>query len=179
MPGAWGVRLYLVSPSYSSSSMFVVKNNNLLSPPYISTLSIHVHRHFGRLDFSYEATSRPHKYRIQIYRPGVHQLQHLPRTVTFNQYDQRYDLLSPELLKVHAIVARIFHASGAAEHIEKALHDLGEHCVLAKDGSTDISSMPPATTLGVLGSRAGNVQQTRAAFPDSKTSAQSIQNNSD
>lgn len=37
--------------------------------------------------------------------------------------------------------------------------------------------MLAATTLGVLGSRAGNVQQTRAAFPDSKTSAQSVQKN--
>ncbi|CAI7657886.1 unnamed protein product [Penicillium glandicola] len=88
-----------------------------------------------------------------------------------------YDLPRPELLKVHAIIARIFHASGAVEHVEKALRDLGEHCVLAKDGSTGISSMLAATTLGILGSRAGSVQQTRAAFPDSKTSAQSVQNN--
>lgn len=130
------------------------------------TMSSHLHRHFGRFDFSFEATSQPHKYRIQNYRPRI-QL-HLPRTVAFNWYDQRYDLPSPELLKVHAIIARIFHASGAAEYIEKALRDLGEHCVLAKDGSTDISSMLAATTLGVLSSRTGNVQQTRAAFPDSK-----------
>lgn len=67
--------------------------------------------------------------------------------------------------------------SGAVEQVDKALRDLGEHCALAKDGSTSISSMLAATTLGVLGSRARNVQQTRASFPDSKTSAQSVQNN--
>jgi hypothetical protein len=137
------------------------------------TMSSELRRSFGRFDFSFEETSQPHKYRIQNYRPRLRL--HLPRTVAFNWYDQRYGLPRPELLKVHAIIARIFHASGAAEQIDKALRDLGEHCVLAKDGSTDISSMLAATTLGVLGSRADNVQQTRAAFSDSKTSAQSIQ----
>ncbi|CAI7594961.1 unnamed protein product [Penicillium viridicatum] len=126
------------------------------------TMLSNPHRHFERFNFSFEATSQLHKYRIQIYRPRIYQLQHLPRTVTFNQYDQRYDLPSPELLKVHAIIARIFHTSSVAENVEKALRDLAEHCMLAKDGSTDISSMLAVTTLGVLGSRAGNVQQTRA-----------------
>ncbi|KAJ5686654.1 hypothetical protein N7536_009273 [Penicillium majusculum] len=134
------------------------------------TMSRDLHQSFGQFDFSFEETSQPHKYRIQNYRPRV-QLLRLPRTVIFNCYDQRYDLPHPELLKVHAIIARIFHASGAAEQVNKALRDLGEHCVLAKDGSTDISSMLAVTTLGVLGSRAGNVQQTRAALLDSKPSA--------
>lgn len=133
------------------------------------TMSSDLHRSFGRFDFSFEETSQPHKYCIQNYRPQLRL--NLPRTVTFNWYDQRYDLPHPERLKVHAIIARIFHASGAAEQINKALRDLGEHCVLAKDGSTDISSMLAVTTLGVLGSRAGNVQQTRAALLDSKPSA--------
>ena len=96
----------------------------------------------------------------------------LPRTVTFNWYDQRYDLPSPELLEVHAIIVRIFHTSGVAERVEKALRDLEERCGLAKDGSTDVSSMLAATTIGVLGSGAGDVQQTRAACPDSKRSGQ-------
>ncbi|KAJ5723431.1 hypothetical protein N7488_001466 [Penicillium malachiteum] len=91
----------------------------------------------------------------------------LPQTVTFISHDQRYELPSPELLRVHAIVARIFHACGAAEQIEKALCDLRGHRLLARDGSTDISSMLAATTLGILGSRAGNVQQqTYTALPD-------------
>ncbi|CAG8094785.1 hypothetical protein PENNAL_c0026G06914 [Penicillium nalgiovense] len=130
-------------------------------------MSSELHRSFGRFDFSFEETSQPHKYRPRLRL-------HLPRTVAFNWYDRRYDIPHPELLKVHAIIARIFHASGAAEQIDKALRDLGEHCVLAKDGSTDFSSMLAATTLGVLGC---SVQQTRAAFSGSKTSAQSVQKN--
>ncbi|KAJ6147881.1 hypothetical protein N7497_009863 [Penicillium chrysogenum] len=58
---------------------------------------------------------------------------------------------------VHAVIARIFHASGAAGQADKALHDLGEQCVLAKDDNTDISLTLAVITLGVPGSRAGNV----------------------
>ncbi|KAJ5124344.1 uncharacterized protein N7515_008169 [Penicillium bovifimosum] len=140
------------------------------------TMSNFLHRHFGRFGFSFEATSKPHRYRIQNYRSRLRLPQELlPRTVVFNSYDERYDLPNPELLKVHATVAHIFHASGAAHHIEKALRDLGGHSMLARDGSTDISSMLAATTLGVLGSRVINDQQTLAAFPDSKTSPQRVQ----
>jgi hypothetical protein len=139
------------------------------------TMSSQLHRSFGRFDFSLEETSQRHRYRIQNYRPQLRL--DLPETVAFDCYDQRYDLPRPELLKVHAIIARIFHASGAGEQINKALRDLGEKSALAKDGSTDISSILAATTLGVLGSRAGNVQQTRAAPPDSKTSAESVEKN--
>ncbi|KAJ5734493.1 hypothetical protein N7493_003279 [Penicillium malachiteum] len=119
------------------------------------TMSGNLHRHFGRFDFSFEATAQPNRYRIQNYRPRM--ATELPQTVTFSSYDQRYELPSPDLLKVHAIIARIFHVCGAAEQIEKALCDLGAHRLLARDGSTDISSMLAATTLGVLGSRAGNI----------------------
>ncbi|KXG46262.1 uncharacterized protein PGRI_051180 [Penicillium griseofulvum] len=119
------------------------------------TMSSQLHRSFGWFDFSFEETSQRHRYRIQNYRPQLRL--NLPETVEFDCYDQRYDLPRPELLKVHAIIARIFHASGAGEQINKALRDLGEKCLLAKDGSTDISSMLAVTTLGVLGSRAGDV----------------------
>lgn len=138
------------------------------------TMCRFLHSHFGRFDFSFEATSQPHRYRIQNYKPRVRHL-NLPRTVTFISYDQRYELPSAELLNVHAIIARIFHASGAGENIEKALRDLGEYRMLAKDGSTDISSMLAATTIGVLASHAGNVQQTHAASRDSKESARGVQ----
>ncbi|KAJ5971551.1 uncharacterized protein N7479_001469 [Penicillium vulpinum] len=132
------------------------KRENINDTTDAMTMSSELHRSFGRFDFSFEETSQPHKYRIQNYRPRLRL--DLPQTVEFNWYDQRYDLPSPELLKIHAIVARIFHASGAAEQIDKALRDLGDHCALAKDGSTDISSMLAATTLGVLGSHAGSIQ---------------------
>ena len=140
----------------------------------VMMMSKSLHIHIGRFDFSFEATPQLHKYYIHNWRPQIDM--NLPRTDTFKWYDQRYDLPSPELLEVHAIIARIFHTSGVAERVEKALRDLEEHSGgLAKDGSTDVSSMLAATIIGVLGSRAGGVQQTRAACPDSKSSGQSAQ----
>ncbi|CAG8147209.1 unnamed protein product [Penicillium olsonii] len=118
------------------------------------TMSFSLHRHFGRFDFSFEETSQLQKYRMKNHSPRMQM--RLPRTVFFNWYDRRYDLPHPELLKVHAIIAQIFHASGAAEQIQKALYYLEGHCALAKDGSTDVSSILAATTLGVLASRGDN-----------------------
>lgn len=125
------------------------------------TLSSNLHKAFRNFYFAFEETARPNRYRIKSYRPRLDS--GLPGSVTFHSYDQRYPLPSPELLKVYAILARIFHESGAAEMIRQALCDIREHRVLAKDGSTDISSMLAVTTLRVLGSRTGNVL-------DSKTS---------
>ncbi|CAG8087865.1 unnamed protein product [Penicillium olsonii] len=119
------------------------------------TMSSDLHRHFGLFNFSFEETTRPHEYRIQNYSPNYRGMD-LSRTVFFNWYDRRYDLPHPELLKIHAVIARIFHASGAAKQIKKALDDLEDLCTLAKDGSTDISSILAATTLGVLASRGDN-----------------------
>ncbi|CAG8268724.1 unnamed protein product [Penicillium salamii] len=142
------------------------------------TMSNEMHYHFRRFDISFEETSRPHKYRIQKYRPRLISISSLFQFVKFKSYDQRYDLPSPELFKVHAILARIFHASGAAEQIEKALGDRYRYRMLARDGSTDVSSILAVTTLGVFASGAGNVQQTGAAFRDSETGAQSVQKSS-
>lgn len=102
---------------------------------------------FGLFEFAFEETSQPHRYRPRNYRPQLFLPRGLPRAVTFKCYDP------PEPLKVHAALARIFHASGLAEHIDKAFRDLGEFSALAKDGSTDIASMLAASSLGVLGSR--------------------------
>ncbi|KAJ5329736.1 hypothetical protein N7452_010126 [Penicillium brevicompactum] len=122
----------------------------------VMTMSKNLHIHFGRFDFSFEATSQLHKYYIHNWCPRIDM--NLPRTVTFKWYGQRYKLPSPELLEVHATIARIFHTSGVAENIEKALWDLEEEqCGLSKDGSTDISSMLAATTIGILGSRVDNM----------------------
>ncbi|KAI2732013.1 hypothetical protein CBS147332_1152 [Penicillium roqueforti] len=135
------------------------------------TMTHDLHFYFGRFYFAFEETQVPNKYRLQVYRPNVFSPP-LPRTVKFVSHNPRYALPSPELLNFHAAVARIFHASGAADHIDKAFRDLGETSVLAKDGSTDVSAMLAVTSLGVLGSRTGNIQQTPATFSGPK--AQSV-----
>ncbi|KAJ5104289.1 hypothetical protein NUU61_001636 [Penicillium alfredii] len=121
------------------------------------TMSKALHPSFGAFDFAFEATPRRHTYTLKNYKPRL--LDDLPESVTFTRHNSHFSLPSPGLLKIHATIARIFHASGAAEPIEKAIRDLGETALLAKDGSSDISAMLAATSLGVLGSRAGNIQQ--------------------
>ena len=57
----------------------------------------------------------------------------------FRQYDIRYALPYPELLKIHAVIAQILYASGRAEEIDKVLRDRDEISVLAANGKTDIT----------------------------------------
>jgi hypothetical protein len=52
-------------------------------------------------------------------------------------------LPDPVLLETHATIARIFHASGKAEHIETILRDRDETKCLAPDGSTDVGRILP------------------------------------
>lgn len=155
------------------SMNFTQENINSISNRI--TMSNEVHYHFRRFDIAFEETSRTDRYRIQNYRPRLKSISSLFQFVRFKSYDQRYDLPSPELFKVHAVLARIFHASGAAQQIEKTLNDRDRYCMLARDGSKDISSILAVTTLGVFASGGSNVQQTGAAFQDSETGAQSVQ----
>lgn len=50
-----------------------------------------------------------------------------------------HTLPSPDFLLLHASLARVFYASGAAERIDQILRDVEETRVLAADGSTDAS----------------------------------------
>ena len=73
-----------------------------------------------------------------------------PPEVTFTCYDGRYELPSPELLEMHAAIARILHASGQGYEIDVILRDLGATSLLASDGSTDIARLLEGTSLGAL-----------------------------
>ncbi|CAG8910015.1 unnamed protein product [Penicillium egyptiacum] len=123
------------------------------------TLVGELHKCFGYFDFAFEGTKRPNEYKVVSYVPDLGRLADRPKTVTSVCHDPQYGLPSPELLEVHATLARIFHASGGlGEHIDQAFEDLREHHMLATDGSSDISSMLATSSLGVLGSHAGNIE---------------------
>lgn len=120
------------------------------------TLSLHLHSCFGGFDFALEATPRSHTYTPKIHRQFILGLSDLPKEVTFTSHnsDSSFALPSPGLLKVHAALAHIFHASGAAWSIQKAVQNLEEIEILARDGSIDISAALAASSLGILSSRA-------------------------
>jgi hypothetical protein len=125
---------------------------------------------FSNFDFAFEQTAQPQVYRLKIYKR--HLLLELPRTVTFECHDPRYALPNLELLKVHATISRIFHALGLAEYIRKSCRDIKETRVLANDGSTDISSLLAATSLGALGAVNISVQHNLAEDSDSEAEAE-------
>lgn len=62
---------------------------------------------------------------------------HGERIVRFEKHTD-LDLPSPELLEIHAVLAKILHASGMGEYIEKVIQDRSEIGHFATDGSTDI-----------------------------------------
>lgn len=132
------------------------------------TLSYNLHYSFGLFDFAFEETSLHHRYRLRNHRPQL--LDSLPRTVKFPCHDPQHALPSPELLKGHAALARIFHAAGLARHIDEAFRALRELNGLVNDGRTDISFILAASLLSVLGSCAENTR-TPAEFSDSKARA--------
>lgn len=61
--------------------------------------------------------------------------------VTFFANGTDVPLPNPRLLEVHAAIARVLHASGSAEYIDKVLRDREDIRCLATDGSTDIAAM--------------------------------------
>lgn len=144
------VHLIRYFPAIESKVNFTRDNINDTHNAMI--LSLELNRSFGRFDFTFEETRVPHRYRLKNYRPQL--LRNLPRTTTLSAHDLDYALPHPELLKIHAAIAQIFHASGLAKHIDKSFQDLTETSVMAKDGSTDISSILDTSSLGVLSSLA-------------------------
>lgn len=70
---------------------------------------------------------------------GFHLLPNLQGTfiILDNHDNQHHSLPSPEILRVHHALARVFHTSGAAESIDEILRESTETRVMAADGSTD------------------------------------------
>lgn len=134
------------------------------------TMSLNLHLSFGSFDFAFEETSRRYTYTLKNYKPWV--LDDLPEQVTFTCHNSEspFALPSSGLLKVHAALANIFHASGAARSIEKAVQNLEDIEILARDGSTDLSAALAASSVGILGSRAQWLPSTPGTAHDNDTS---------
>lgn len=115
------------------------------------TMQKECHPYFGQFEISFEATATPDTYRVMNHVPNVIPFS-LPPQVRFVCHDGRYELPSPQLLQVHAAIARILHASGQAEEIDQVLRDQDATRVLAKDGSTDLSALLSATSLSAMSS---------------------------
>ncbi|KKA21462.1 hypothetical protein T310_4497 [Rasamsonia emersonii CBS 393.64] len=122
--------------------------DNINDPTNAMSLVATLHTEFGKFNFALEPTDKENTYVIRTYpdfQLGLIRDLPLPdekneRLVRFKQHSD-CPLPNPDLLKVHAAIAKILHASGKAEDIERILRDREEIRCLAPDGSTDVESL--------------------------------------
>lgn len=123
-----------------------------------------IHGYFGQFEIAFQETETPNNYRLINHAPRKVAIP-LPQHVTFVGHNGQFPLPSPQLLKIHAAIAQILHASGQAWDISKVLGDIDDTAVLAKDGGTDISALLSATSLGPLSMCQGSLSHASKEDP--------------
>ncbi|KAL1962506.1 hypothetical protein VTN77DRAFT_9627 [Rasamsonia byssochlamydoides] len=153
------VTIFRYFPSVRSRINFIADSIN--HPRNAMTMHSYVHRKFGDFTIALEKTEREHVYQIKNYNPRSDVKKHLPSSgiVAFTNYDPQYELPSPILLEVHAVIARILHATGKGEEADRLLEEKDKIGVLAKDGSTNVRALLSVTNLS---SRATSQKPTNA-----------------
>lgn len=142
---------------------------DIIDQSNLMTLEAGVHRAFGHFGIAFEATvcslniyfwvrnkedrhadilqeANPNEYFILAFEPDLIQM-YLPRPdvygnrkITFQQLSDA-PLPSREALEVHCTLAKILHASGMSEHIDKIIQEREELKCLANDGSSDAKTL--------------------------------------
>jgi hypothetical protein len=86
--------------------------------------------------------AKEHQYKVEILREMFFD-SHLPKVVTFKQYDPTVPRPEPDILSAHLQIARILAVSGMGGLIEQACYE-GRWCSsenIAPDGSTDLEGI--------------------------------------
>lgn len=128
-------------------------------PRNAMTMDKSLHTLFSKFAIAFEATDQTHEYKIKNYKPNHKDtwiLKERDNKVKFVNHDSRYELPDPILLETHAIIARILHATGKIEQVDRLQDKKDSIGVLAADGSTDIAALLSVTSLSVLSSRSIN-----------------------
>jgi hypothetical protein len=89
----------------------------------------------------FQLKEQRNRYKVQKYKVFWSVARDLPEYVTFTAHSGLYKLPSPELLRAHAAIAGVLHASGMAEVIEDVLRERYTLRCLAEDGSTSIARL--------------------------------------
>lgn len=74
----------------------------------------------------------------------------------FVNHNTLYGLPDPMLLEIYAITAKILHATGMAEQIDKLQYKKDNIRALTADGSTDIAELLYVSSLATLSSHLPN-----------------------
>jgi len=115
--------------------------NDINDTRNVMTMDRDLHANFGEFHFCFLATERPNRYRIKRYRVTPASAFLLPEYVELTTHSGSDPLPSPELLRLHAAVAQVLHASGLARFIDDVHEDRDMIRCLAEDGSTPISRL--------------------------------------
>ncbi|KAJ9293521.1 hypothetical protein DTO271G3_7786 [Paecilomyces variotii] len=132
------------------------------------TLNHVLHHNFGKFDVALESTETEIEYNIRQFRATSFAKLFISANnqVIFTQHEPRYAMPSPELLRIHAIIAKVLHASGQAEYIDKILQDRGNTGVLATAGSSNVGAFLSMSQLSIIAAPARSMSEN--VRPDGK-----------
>ncbi|KAI9754018.1 MAG: hypothetical protein M4579_004894 [Chaenotheca gracillima] len=104
------------------------------------TLTLDIHQRFGQLEIYFEPTAAwsTKRQEYDVKKHGEYFL-FVPVRRVFLEHGMK-EIPSRRLLELHAACARVCHASGATEYIERINQDMKEGQVRA-DGSTDLGTL--------------------------------------
>jgi len=115
--------------------------NDINDTRNVMTMARILHADFGEFRFCFVATETPNCYKIKRYKVSLGLAALLPEYVEFTPHSGLHELPSPELLRLHAAVAQVLHASGLVRYIDVVHEDRDMIRCLAEDGSTPISRL--------------------------------------
>lgn len=143
--------VWQVIEAFSGISLDDLNGNLINRPENGITLDSIIHKEFGRLSLCFVATEvvsivprniastllftkgrKAHTYKVQNWNI---KLRDIPETVTFVPR-AGVPLPDPRYLALHAACAKVVHASGMAEILDRAFDDLESMPTLSNDGSS-------------------------------------------
>ncbi|RFU26875.1 hypothetical protein B7463_g9473, partial [Scytalidium lignicola] len=115
----------------------------------VMTLFRSMHDEFGDFTLALELAGEENTYLLRTFEGFSDGLFHFfppsdvngTRKIEFQSHDDRYSLPSKELLEVHFAIAKVLHASGKGEEIDRIFEEKEEIKCLAPDGSSDVQSL--------------------------------------
>ncbi|KAJ9225450.1 hypothetical protein DTO169C6_2183 [Paecilomyces variotii] len=150
LQGIWvAMRRYfplLIDPSHHFSQENINECRNTM------TLNHVLHRNFGKFRIALHPTETEIEYNVLQFRATSFAKLFISANneVIFTQHEPRYTMPSPELLRIHAIIAKVLHASGQAEYIDEILQDRDNTGVLATDGSSNVGAFLSMSQLSLI-----------------------------
>lgn len=118
-----------------------------------------LHHQFGAFKLCFIATDINHQYHLETFKDTpTSALRFLPtyHLATLQSHEGKWELPDPELLRIHAQLADIFHKSGHGKRIGKRIDKIWEDYEdlrgLASDGSTNVEDLLACRMSSIFGS---------------------------